>query len=231
MRILAGGRYGVAGFLEDHAAVGLGFFETWQLTGDRDWLDRAVLMAERIRERFWDDALPGFFDVPDDHEALITRPRDLYDNATPSGSSLAVELFQQVGYVTGDTALHILAERALAPLAEPMGRHPHAFGHALGCADRVVNGETAVALVGNAESVGSLLGILGNVYLPSAIIGMSVDGEGDGLALFRDRDARGRGAAAYVCRGTTCDAPAIDTNELRERISAAFPLVNFPATS
>jgi uncharacterized protein YyaL (SSP411 family) len=112
-----------------------------------------------------------------------------------------------------------------------MGRHPHAFGHALGCADRVVNGETAVALVGNAESVGSLLGILGNVYLPSAIIGMSVDGEGDGLALFRDRDARGRGAAAYVCRGTTCDAPAIDTSELRERISAAFPLVNFPATS
>ncbi len=223
MRILSGGRYGVTGFLEDHAAVALGFVEMWQLTGDRDWLDRAMSLAETINARFWDAALPGFYDVPDSHEALITRPRDLYDNASPSGSSLATDLLLQLGYITGTAEYVARAQQALAPLAEPMARHPHAFGHALGSADRLINGDTAVAIVGTAAATRELAEVASASYLPSVVIGMTGERQNQDLQLFRDRDARGGGAAAYVCRGNVCDAPAATPAELSARIASAFP--------
>jgi uncharacterized protein YyaL (SSP411 family) len=130
-RILDRSESGRAGFLEDHAAVALGFIEVWKLTADRGWLDLALRMAAATERLFHDEPAGGFYDVAKDHETLITRPRDLYDNATPSGSSLAVELFFTLGYITGNDGMTRRAERALAPLAEPMARHPHAFGHAL----------------------------------------------------------------------------------------------------
>jgi uncharacterized protein YyaL (SSP411 family) len=220
-RILSGGRYGVSGFLEDHAAVALGFIDTWQLTGERPWLDRASNIAAVIIERFWDDAIAGFYDVPGDHEQLITRPRDLYDNATPSGSSLAIELLLQLAYITGDADLARRANAALSPIAEPMARHPHAFGHALGSADVMVNGITAVAVVGTPEGTGALLDQARSVYLPSSITAASADGANDDLALFSERDSRGAAAAAYVCRGQVCDAPVTTPGDLAVQLGAS----------
>jgi uncharacterized protein YyaL (SSP411 family) len=222
-RILSGGRYGVAGFLEDHAAVALGFVDTWQLTGDRAWLDRASAIATVIIDRFWDDAIPGFYDVPRDHEQLITRPRDLYDNATPSGSSLAIELFLQLAYVTGDADLARRATAALEPIAEPMARHPHAFGHSLCSADIAVNGITAVAVVGTAQGADEMVSRASGVYLPSGLIATSPEEVNGDLALFAERDARGAFAAAYVCRGQVCDAPVTTPAALMDQLSATFP--------
>ena len=219
-RILSGGRYGVGGFLEDHAAVALGFLETWQLTSDRAWLDRASHIAGVIIERFWNDALPGFYDVPVDHEQLVTRPRDLHDNATPSGSSLAIELFSRLAYITGDPDLARRAQAALAPMAEPMARHPHAFGHALGNADIGVHGITAIAVVGTPEGAAEMLVHAQRTYVPSGITVSSAPGANEDLSLFAQRDARGAAAAAYVCRGQVCDAPVTTPSELDERLAA-----------
>jgi uncharacterized protein YyaL (SSP411 family) len=219
-RILSGGRYGVAGFLEDHAAVALGFLDVWQLTGERAWLDRAALLSNTMIDRFWDDAIPGFADVPRDHETLITRPRDLYDNATPSGSSLAVELLLRLAYVTGNRDHARRAEMALAPLVEPMSRHPHAFGHALCATDMAVHGIVAVAVVGTDTAASALLEQANRAFLPSSLTAASAVGENGDLAIFANRDARGAAAAAYVCRGEVCDAPATSSSELGARLAA-----------
>jgi hypothetical protein len=219
-RIWAGGSARVPGFLEDHASVGLGFLEVWQLTGERTWLDRACALADAIAERFWDNALPGFYDVPTDHEALITRPRDLYDNAMPSGSSMAAELLLRLSYITGNTDYARRAEAAMAPLAESLARHPHAFGHLLGATDMLVNGATAVAVVGTPDGTAALLATSAGAYLPATIVAATAEGANQDLALFEHRDARGSAAAAYVCRGPVCDAPATTPAELVARLAA-----------
>lgn len=221
-RIWSRGTTHVPGFLEDYAAVALGFLETWQLTHDRTWLDRARTLAVAIIDRFADDALPGFYDAPSDHEQLITRPRDLYDNATPSGSSLAIDLLQRLAYITGDDALSQRAERATAPLAEPMAEHPHAFGHLLCCADVFVNGATAVAVVGEPSAAAALLEPASSTWLPGLIVGATPAGENVDLAIFANRDSRGAAAAAYVCRGPVCDAPATTPAEVRGQLSHLF---------
>jgi uncharacterized protein YyaL (SSP411 family) len=92
----------IAGFLEDHAAVGLGALALYELTFDTRWIERARALTDAVVQWFWDDRAGAFFDTPSDHEELVTRPRDITDNATPSGSSLAVELLLRLGDLLGD---------------------------------------------------------------------------------------------------------------------------------
>ena len=60
---------------------------------------------------FWDDTIGAFFDTASDHETLITRPRDVTDNAVPAGNSLAVELLLRLGTLTGATTTRGAARR------------------------------------------------------------------------------------------------------------------------
>src|SRR3954468_18979067 len=96
---------------------------------------------------FWDDSVGAFFDTASDAEQLITRPRDITDNAVPSGTSLAVELLLHLSELEHDTDYRRRASFTLESLAEPMTKFPTAFGHLLGCADLEINGTVQVAVV------------------------------------------------------------------------------------
>ncbi len=76
----------IAGFLEDHAAIALGFIALYQLTFDGAWLERGRVLATACVTHFWSlNATGSVLRHPaSDHEALITRPRDIMDNATPA---------------------------------------------------------------------------------------------------------------------------------------------------
>jgi uncharacterized protein YyaL (SSP411 family) len=77
------------GYLEDNAYLIEGLLEQYQATFDAQWFVAAQELAETMIAHF--SASAGtFYDTSDDHEALITRPRDLQDNATPSGNAMAV---------------------------------------------------------------------------------------------------------------------------------------------
>ncbi len=134
---------GRVGFLDDHAAVALGFLELTDLTGDAAWLDRARAIAGAIDTWFWDAETRAYFDTPRDAEPLITRPRDVTDNAVPSGTSLAADLLLRLADRDRDDARRARARWVLETLAEPMTRYPIAFGHALGVADALVHGGAA----------------------------------------------------------------------------------------
>ena len=92
----------ITGYLEDYAALGLAALALYELTFDDVWLTRARLLADASIEWFWDDAAGAFFDTPYDHERLVTRPRDITDNATPSGTSLAAELLARLADLLQD---------------------------------------------------------------------------------------------------------------------------------
>jgi uncharacterized protein YyaL (SSP411 family) len=210
----------IPGFLEDYAAVALGAVALYQLTFDRVWLERARGLADEIMARFWDEKAQAFFDTPADGEALVTRPRDVTDNAIPSGSSLAAELLLLLGdfYAQGEYTRR--ASYLLETIAEPMARYPTAFGHALGAADLAARGAVEVAIAGDPadESFGTLSQVVANRYVPSLVLAGGKGAAAEGLALLEGR--AGKGAVAYVCRGYACDAPAKDAATLAEQLDA-----------
>jgi hypothetical protein len=214
----------LAGYLEDHAALGLGALALYELTFDAVWLERARAMCAVMVEQFWDEQTSTFYDTAHDHEALVTRPRDVTDNAMPSGTSLAVDLMLRIAELTGDAELRRGASIVMETLAEPMVRYGPAFGHLLGAADMAVHGAVEVALVGRPGEPGfdALARTVAAQYIPSLVLAGGEPSSSQGLALFEGREMRNGKATAYVCRQFTCESPVTTSEALRDQLERAI---------
>ncbi len=227
MRSHTGGETRIPGFLEDHASIALGFIALYELTFNVVWIDRAVVIAEAMIQWFWDDAIGAFFDTASDAEQLITRPRDITDNAMPSGNSLAVELLLHVAELSDDTEMRRRAIFVLEATAAALTKYPTGFGHMLGVADMAVNGAVEVAIAGNpADTRFKLLEReVAAHYVPSLVLAGG-DAESRGrIALLANRVTRDGSPTAYVCRSYACDEPATDTAELGRQLESAPRIV------
>jgi uncharacterized protein len=223
MRSFKDGEARIPGFLEDHAAVALGLIDLYGLTFERRWLDAARTIADQMLAHFWDADAGMFFDTASDHEQLITRPRDITDNAHPSGSSLAVELLLRLAELLHDPELRRRASWALETLAEPLSRYPSAFGHLLGAADMAVHGAVEVAIAGDpaAPDHRALAGELAKHYVPSLVLAGGLPEASEGIALMDDRVLRGGQATAYVCRQYLCEEPTGNPGDLPVQLDRA----------
>ncbi|MGK2851077.1 MAG: thioredoxin domain-containing protein, partial [Candidatus Limnocylindrales bacterium] len=114
------------GVLEDHAHLAEGLLALYETTFDERWFVLARGLADRILERFSDPA-GGFFDTADDHEQLITRPKDVQDNAVPSGGAMATTVLLRLAAWTGEARYREAVDQALAAVTPYLVRYPTGF--------------------------------------------------------------------------------------------------------
>jgi len=216
MRARTTGATAIGGFLEDHAALGLAAIAMYELTFEPKWIERARAVCAAMDQWFWDEKARAFFDTASDAESLITRPREVTDNAAPSGTALAVELLLRLAELDADDARRARADWVLETLAEPMARFGSAFGHLLGAADLAVHGAVEVAIGGelDRDDTKALLAEVSRHYLPRLVLAAG----NASVALMRDR--QGASARAYVCRNHVCEAPAMDAMALKEALES-----------
>ncbi len=82
------GSSGSTAFLEDYASLILALLAHYQTDPNQRWFQAALDLSASMQDQFSSqDGL--FFDTPEQHEELLIRPRDVQDNATPSGNALA----------------------------------------------------------------------------------------------------------------------------------------------
>ena len=220
LRSYSGGRARIAGYLEDHASVALAALAVYDLTFDDIWLERARSLGDSMTTWFWDDSQGVFYDTSSDHETLITRPRDAYDNATPSGTSLACELLLRLAELFDDGDARDRAARVANSMAPAVARYPLAFGHMLACADMLVNGAVELAIAGDpsSDSFRALARTAAERYLPSLVVAGGAPRKGTEIVLLRDRQETGGAATAYVCRNYACELPATDAATLGRQL-------------
>ena len=217
-RSFTDGRARIAGYLEDYASLGLAALALYELTFDRVWLDRARDLSESMVRWFWDDAAGVFYDTASDQERLITRPREVTDNATPSGTSLATELLVRLAEVLHDVDARRRATWVVETLAPAIARYPSAFGHLLGVVDVLINGAVELAIVGDpgATDFRILDRAAAEQYVPGLV--MAGGAPDDSIALLEGRTARDGRATAYVCRNYACEEPAQRPQALVEQL-------------
>ncbi|HXQ35988.1 MAG TPA: thioredoxin domain-containing protein, partial [Anaerolineales bacterium] len=133
-------------FLEDYAALILGLIELYQTDFDNKWFAAAQDLTDEMIELF-NDPSGGFFDTSKDSEALLLRPKDLQDNATPSGNALACEALLKLSAFTDNGKYRDLAERSLGLVAGMAVQHPTAFARWLSAADFSLGNAKQVAVV------------------------------------------------------------------------------------
>ncbi len=198
-----------AGVLEDHGAVAESFLAVLGVTGDAVWLDRARVLLDRVVDHFADPA-GGFFDTADDAEALVVRPKDVSDNAYPSGTSAAVAALLSISAITGEHRYRAAAESGIASAASVASQVPRFAGWTLAAAEAVLAGPLEIAVVGadRAELHRAALSLTS----PGAVV---VAGDvGLNIPLFEQRDLVDGKTAAYLCRGFVCERPVTSAEEL-----------------
>jgi len=220
LRTYKDGRARIGAFLEDHAFLADALVTLYETTFDPRWLREARELAEAMLERFWDDAEGIFHDTAIDAETLVVRPRDVYDNATPSGNSAATLALLRLAELTGTERFREVAERVLASFAEPMARYPGAFGHLLSALDLFLAVPQEVAIVGRPgePDTDALLRVVRRSYLPNTVVALRRPDEGEEAAelipLLARRAAIDGAATAYVCERFACQRPVTTPEEL-----------------
>ncbi|HET8530675.1 MAG TPA: thioredoxin domain-containing protein, partial [Methylomirabilota bacterium] len=141
------GQARITGYLEDYSMVGAGLLALYEATFDRRWLDESRRLAEEALRLFWSADLNAFFDTGDDQEALVVRPRNLFDNAVPSGTSVAIDWLLRLAVILGDERYQAVALAALRPMADLIQRYPSGFGRYLSALDFHLGPVAEVALV------------------------------------------------------------------------------------
>jgi uncharacterized protein YyaL (SSP411 family) len=221
MRSWKDGRARIKGYLEDYAMVGAGLLSLYEATFDRRWLDRSRALAEEAIRLFWDEEREAFFDTGADQESLVVRPRNLFDNAVPSGTSVAIEWLLRLAVHLGEERYEALARRALRPMADLMTRYPSGFARYLAALDFSLGPVAEVALVWPAgQPPDALLAPVFGRYRPNRVVAGCADGEAPGdLPLLAGKRAVDGRPTAYVCQHYTCQAPTTDPGELERQLS------------
>ena len=227
-RLLRTWRLGAAkldAYLEDYAGLANALISVYELTGDSRYVTQARALADAIATRFWDEEVAGFFDTASDHERLIARPRELTDNVTPSGTSLACEALLRLAALTGEARYRELAARALLPLAPLALRSPSGFGRALCALDDLIGPFYEVAIVGEQSDprFQALRDAVGSAWRPRLVLATTSPGDeaaATAVPLLAARPLVGGAPAAYVCQGFICQRPVTAPNELAALLDA-----------
>jgi uncharacterized protein YyaL (SSP411 family) len=209
------GRLGSAAFLEDVATLALADLELLQATGEAGWFERAVALAEDADRRFHDDAEGGWFQTAHDAEQLYRRPKDTWDNATPAGTSVMVEVCRLLAGLTGEARWRERAEEGLRLFQEAARRMPTGYGFWLRQLEAVAAGPREVAVVGRAGPARDALArVLTERPRPGVVRLVTGPDHGDAVPLLAGRGEVDGRPAAYVCRDLACDLPVTDPVEL-----------------
>jgi len=203
-------------FLEDYANLILGLLELYQTDFNNKWFASAKELADEMIELF-EDPNGGFFDTSRNAEGLLLRPKDVQDNATPSGNALACDALLRLAAFTDDGKYRDLAEKSLGLVVDYATRYPTSFARWLSAADFALGRVKQVAAVYEAgrESPRELLSVVQSSYRPNTIVAASpFPPSEDAPALLRDRPVREGRPTVYVCEGFVCKTPVLSISEL-----------------
>ena len=205
-------------FLEDYASLILGLLQLYQTDFDNKWFVAARELADEMVDLF-DDPNGGFFDTSKDNQTLLLRPKDMQDNATPSGNALACDALLKLAEFTGEGKYRDLAEKALRLVAGMATRYPTAFGRWLSAADMALGNVKQVAVVYEADvkDAAALIQVVRSQFRPNVVLAASSHPPPEAApALLKDRPLKGGKPTVYVCEGFVCKNPVTAISELSE---------------
>ena len=204
-------------YLEDYAFLIDGLLALHEVTFESRWLEAAVELGRTMIDLFWDEDSGRMYDTSRDHEKLIVRPRDVSDNAVPSGGSMAADVLIRLAIITGDREMERTGASALRSVRELLLRAPLGAGQWLCALDLYLSEPREIAIVGRRgePAADALAAEVFRHYLPNRVMIGAVDpAVAAASPLLESRDAIDGRPTAYVCRNYVCQLPVTEPQAL-----------------
>ncbi len=221
LRTFKDGQARIPAYLEDYALYSGGLLTLYEATFDPRWFRAARELADQMLALFWEPGDEAFYDTGHDQEQLVARPREVTDNAMPSGNSAAVETLLRLATFTGNAEYQRPAATVLRSLAEQLRQYPTAFGHLLEALDFYLSTPKEIVVLGPQprEDTQALLRTVFQRYLPNKVVA-GADGPSSQVVvpLLDGREPLDGRATAFVCERFTCALPTSDPAVLASQL-------------
>src|SRR5688572_1879507 len=225
LRTYKDGQAKLNAYLEDYAFLIDGLLTLFETAGNFKWFEEAVKLTETMVREFWDEQDGGFFYTGNSHEQLIVRSKDFFDNATPSGNSVAAEVLLRLSLLTDNSEFQRRATTILRLTSDMMRRYASGFGRMLGALDFHLARHKELAVIGSPETgeTRALVNEIWRPYLPNKVVAQAAPDDtlpSSSIALLRDRPQLAGKSTVYVCENYTCQQPTTDFRELATQLNA-----------
>jgi uncharacterized protein YyaL (SSP411 family) len=215
----SGGTAKLNGYLEDYAFVIDALLVLYESTFEERWLRESQRLASTMIELLHADGV--FFDTPSDNEQLIVRPRDIFDNATPSGGSMAALALLRLAVFTGNDEYRSIAVSSLRSVRDYMERMPSGFANWLAALDFYLSTPMEIVVIGPRDNdvTEKLLSEASSRYLPNRAVAGSDSPIVNGVSpLLEGRVLVDGKPTAYVCENYACQMPVTEPEALAEQL-------------
>jgi len=214
-----------AAYQDDYAFLVWGLIELYEADFKVEHLQKALNLTQDMLDLFWDQKNNGFFYTGKDHESLITRTKEIYDGALPSGNSVAALNLLRLGRMTGDVELEKKAEILVKTFSEQIDNHPMAYTQFLNAINFMIGPSREIVISSGTEEkkTQEMIRTIQKKYLPNTVI-MLRPHSGDRSALFnlspflKNMVPLNEQPTAYVCEQYACQQPVTDLKVLEEAL-------------
>jgi uncharacterized protein YyaL (SSP411 family) len=213
-------------YLEDYAFYASGLLDLFAANSKQGYLAKSILYTDFMLQHFWDEKEGNLFFTSDDHERLISRTKNFYDLATPSGNSMAASNLLRLYHYTQNKSYLDSAIRIMKAGSRSAAENPFGFGQMLNSIYLYVKKPTEIVVIltgtRNNNSISSLASWINRQFLPHSITSIIDPSELERLQdypYFKGREAKGGQETAFVCKNFTCSLPLQSTEELERQLT------------
>jgi uncharacterized protein YyaL (SSP411 family) len=207
--------------LDDYATMCRAALALYEATGDAAYVAQAEAWLDTVEAQFLDAEDGGYYFAAADTPTLITRTKNAYDNATPSGNGMLVAIFGKLYLITGNEAYRARADRIVAAFSGALQQNFVPLSTLLNGAE-FLQSATQIVIAGNpgAADTGALADVIRATSLPNRLLIHKLPG----TDLPETHPAAGKEmldgkATAYVCHGMTCTPPITDPEALKVELA------------
>ncbi|ACN14663.1 conserved hypothetical protein [Desulforapulum autotrophicum HRM2] len=217
-------------YLEDYAFFIAALIDLYEATHDIEWLKKALELDDVLKTFYEDRKNGAFFMTSSDHEALISREKPYYDNATPSGNAIAILNLLRLHSFTTDYRYKQRAEKALKFFSERLNTAPSALSEMLLAIDYYFDNPKEIIVIAPTEKPDAgdcLLETFRNLFIPNRILMVADEKQAADHAkiipLAQGKKAINGKATAYVCENGTCKLPTSDPEVFDKQLQPDGP--------
>ncbi|MBS1654491.1 MAG: thioredoxin domain-containing protein [Bacteroidetes bacterium] len=205
-------------FLDDYVFLVAALIQLQQVSGNIEWLSKAIEMTETIIDYFGETETGYFFFTHKNQEDIIVRKKEVYDGAVPSGNAIMAFNLHYLSILLDRKEWGQRAEKMVSGLSQAIINYPSSFGVWAALIQEVTFGINEVAIVGEHQGV-----FLKEFLLKGFphIINMTSNTSLDNFPLLRGKGEKGK-TLIYLCRNFACLQPVYSVNELVKQVEDGF---------
>ena len=214
----------ILAYLDDYSYMIDALLTLHGATLNYSYVDEAQELAQQMIERFWDRDSEVFYDTSMEHTRLLLRPRDVLDNAVPSGGAVAAMAMLRLSVFTGDHSYSAKAEASMRSVLPYLEQAPTAVTSWLSAVDFLTAKRQETVVMGALDDpvARDLMREVNRQYSPNMILsGSSMEPDQNEKApLLQGRALVNGKPTVFVCENYVCNLPVTSVAELAELLSS-----------